>query len=137
MENLLSPASISLLYPRIIIAAFLAILFIQSGMDKVLNFRENVSWLYTHFANTFLSSFVPMMFVIVTLTEVAAGFLSAFGVLYLIFREISDVAYYGALLSAISLLFLFFGQRIAKDYAGAGSLVPYFILSILAMLLLY
>ncbi|MFN4122842.1 MAG: DoxX family protein [Flavobacteriales bacterium] len=137
MENLIPNDVSILLYPRIIIAAFLAILFIQSGLDKVFNFRENVSWLYTHFANTFLSSFVPFMFIVVTITEVAAGFLSAFGVLYLIFREMSVVAYYGALFSAISLLFLFFGQRIAKDYAGAGSLVPYFILSTIAMLLLY
>jgi hypothetical protein len=32
---------------------------------------------------------------------------------------------------------LFFGQRMAKDYAGAAALVPYFILSIGAILLFH
>jgi hypothetical protein len=31
---------------------------------------------------------------------------------------------------------LFFGQRMAKDYAGAASLVPYFILSVGAVVLM-
>jgi diacylglycerol kinase len=33
-------------------------------------------------------------------------------------------------------LALFFGQRIAKDYAGAAVLVPYFLLVLVAMYLL-
>ena len=28
---------------------------------------------------------------------------------------------------------LFFGQRLAKDYAGAATLVPYFILAVLGI----
>jgi hypothetical protein len=35
----------------------------------------------------------------------------------------------GAQLAALNIVMLFFGQRLAKDYAGAASLVPYFILS--------
>ncbi|HMI84672.1 MAG TPA: hypothetical protein VK550_11310 [Polyangiaceae bacterium] len=35
----------------------------------------------------------------------------------------------GALLSIAAILMLFFGQRLAKDYAGAAALVPYFILA--------
>jgi hypothetical protein len=31
---------------------------------------------------------------------------------------------------------LFFGQRIAKDYAGAATLVPYFTLSVGAVMLM-
>jgi hypothetical protein len=31
---------------------------------------------------------------------------------------------------------LFFGQRLAKDYAGAAALVPYFILSVGAIVLM-
>jgi uncharacterized membrane protein YphA (DoxX/SURF4 family) len=137
MENILHLNGDVLFVPRIAIAIFFAILFIQSGLDKVMNFQENLSWLSTHFSSTFLSPTVPVVFVILTITEVAAGFLSAFGAIYIYFREINDVAYYGVLFSAISFLFLFFGQRIAKDYSGAQSLVAYFIVAILGLIILY
>jgi hypothetical protein len=41
--------------------------------------------------------------------------------------------FYAAVCSAVSLLMLFFGQRMAKDYAGAAALVPYFIVIIITM----
>jgi diacylglycerol kinase len=46
------------------------------------------------------------------------------------------VAFYGAVISAISIVALFFGQRMAKDYAGAAVLVSYFLLSLVAIYLL-
>jgi len=46
------------------------------------------------------------------------------------------VAFYGAVISAISIVALFFGQRMAKDYAGAAVLVSYFLLSLFAIYLL-
>jgi hypothetical protein len=46
-----------------------------------------------------------------------------------------QIAHFGALFSSLSILMLFFGQRIAKDYAGAGNLVNYFIASVIAILL--
>ena len=45
----------------------------------------------------------------------------------------SAVAYYGAIVSAFAILALFFGQRIAKEYAGAAILVPYFLLTLVAI----
>jgi hypothetical protein len=38
--------------------------------------------------------------------------------------------------SAFSILALFFGQRMAKDYPGAATLVPYFLLALAAIYLL-
>ena len=38
--------------------------------------------------------------------------------------------------TALNIAMLFFGQRIAKDYSGATSLVPYFIVCIGEILLL-
>ena len=46
------------------------------------------------------------------------------------------VAFYGAVISAISIVALFFGQRMAKDYAGAAVLVSYFLLCLVAIYLL-
>jgi hypothetical protein len=39
------------------------------------------------------------------------------------------LALFGVALSVLALLMLFFGQRMAKDYAGAAGLVPYFVVA--------
>jgi len=121
---------------KILLATFLAILFVQSGMDKALDWKGNISWLKGHFSKSFLKGQVPLMLAIVMLSEVASGLLSAVGILEIIFSLKSTLAYYGAVLAALSILMLFFGQRIAKDYEGAATLVPYFLVSIAAMMLL-
>jgi uncharacterized membrane protein YphA (DoxX/SURF4 family) len=129
-----------LLYPHIIkvfLASFLAILFLQSGLDKIFDWKGNLGWLQGHFSKTFLKGRVPLLLGIVTVTEILAGGCSLVGLVQIIVYLKSHIAYYGALLSALSLIMLFFGQRIAKDYAGAATLVPYFILSIVAMVMLH
>ncbi|MCC5945450.1 MAG: DoxX family protein [Bernardetiaceae bacterium] len=114
-------------------AALLAILFLQSGLDKVFNWKGNLEWLTGHFSKTFLAGSVPFMLAVVTLAEVLAGAFSAIGVVMILFTASTGFAFIGALLSALSLLMLFFGQRIAQDYPGAASLIPYFILSLIGM----
>lgn len=113
-----------------LISAFFGILFIQSGLDKVFDWKGNLEWLKGHFSNSFLSEMVPLLLGTLTLFEVSAGVVSAVGALEAIVYGTYCFAFLGTLLSAISLVMLFFGQRIAKDYAGAGGLVPYFILAI-------
>jgi hypothetical protein len=41
--------------------------------------------------------------------------------------------FYGAIFSSITLLMLLFGQRLAKDYDGARTIVIYFIPAIIAV----
>jgi len=72
----------------------------------------------------------------ITLLEVAAGALSAIGCLMLILSGETTIAFYGAVSSAVVLIALFFGQRMAKDYAGAAVLVPYFLLTLATIYLL-
>jgi hypothetical protein len=45
-------------------------------------------------------------------------------------RHDSTIAFYGVVLAGLALLALFFGQRMAKEYPGAASLVPYFLVVI-------
>jgi hypothetical protein len=116
-------------------AALLAILFLQSGLDKVIDRKGNVEWLTGHFASSPLAGSVPAMLTVITVFELLAGALSAIGVVEILLTRSRGIATAGALLSAASLVQLFFGQRIAKDYAGAAVLVPYFLLAILAVLL--
>jgi hypothetical protein len=127
-------STISLL--QILSSAFLAILFLQSGIDKVADRRGNLEWLQGHFAKSPLAGIVPAMVTAITILEIAAGVLSAIGCVVMIFARDSIVAFYGAVISAIAILALFFGQRMAKDYAGAAVLVPYFLLALAAIYVL-
>jgi hypothetical protein len=121
---------------QILLAAFLAILFLQSGVDKILDRRGNLEWLTGHFAKSPLAGSVPVLLMIITVLEIAAGVLSALGCVFLLLLRDSTVAFYGAVISAAAITALFFGQRVAKDYPGAAVLVPYFLLALLAIYLL-
>jgi diacylglycerol kinase len=121
---------------QILTAAFLAILFLQSGIDKVVDRNGNLEWLKGHFAKSALAGVVPAMLTTIIILELAAGILSAIGCLFVLLSRDSTVAFYGAITSAIAILALFFGQRMAKDYPGAAVLVPYFLLALVAIYLL-
>ena len=129
-----SPNTIHLM--QILAAAFLAILFLQSGIDKIADRRGNLEWLKGHFAKSPLAGTVPALLTGITILELAAGVLSALGCVLLLLLRDSTVALCGAIISAAAIIALFFGQRIAKDYAGAAVLVPYFLLALLAIYLL-
>jgi hypothetical protein len=117
-------------------SVFLAILFLQSGIDKIIDHRGNLEWLKGHFSKSPLAGVVPLLLMAITLLELAAGALSAIGCLMLIVSRETTLAFYGAVTSAVALLALFFGQRMAKEYAGAAVLVPYFLLTLIAIYLL-
>lgn len=114
---------------QILIGIFFSILFLQSGLDKIFDFKGNKGYIESVFANTFLKSIAPLLFVSITLLEITAGFLCALGSVYYFFNGDHMLLLLGLQISAISLLALFFGQRIAKDYAGAAGLVAYFLLA--------
>jgi hypothetical protein len=121
---------------QIFASAFLAILFLQSGIDKVVDRRGNFEWLKGHFAKSALAGIVSALLSAITILELAAGILSAVGCVAVILLHDSTVAFYGAIISAVAVIALFFGQRMAKDYAGAAVLVPYFLLTLVAIYLL-
>src|SRR2546430_7528246 len=110
MQNLHTPAG-ALFLSQILVPAFLSILFLQSGIDKVVDRRGNLDWLKGHFAKSPLAGMGPLMVTIITIMELAAGVLSAVGCLLIFFRRDSALAFYGAVAAALSILALFFGQR--------------------------
>jgi len=121
---------------QIFASAFLAILFLQSGIDKIADRSGNLEWLKGHFAKSPLAGIVPALLAAITIIETAAGVLSAIGCVVIIFSGCSTIAFYGAAVSAVAIIALFFGQRMAKDYAGAAVLVPYFLVALSAIYLL-
>ena len=116
------------------IGIFISIALLQSGIDKVLDRKGNLSWLSDHFSDSILYKYVPLLLLIVTIIELLSGFLLFLGALYNIIISNSDLLILGFLTSSINFIFLFFGQRVAKDYDGAAVIVNYFILNMIGLL---
>lgn len=121
--------------PALFAALLVSILFIQSGLDKVFDRQGNLEWLTGHFSKTFLAPLVPLLLVTITVMELAAGVLCAAGIVYFLLTSSAVLIFAASVIAAFSIIALFFGQRIAKDYAGAAILVPYFILIAILMYL--
>ena len=135
MPNVHSPEVASYIL-QVLVSAFLAVLFLQSGIDKVVDRRGNREYLNQHFARSPLAGTVGPMLVVITILEVSAGALSGVGCALLLLTHDSTVAYLGAVVAGVNIVALFFGQRVAKDYAGAAALVPYFLLALAGIYLL-
>ena len=74
------------------------------------------------------------MFWAITLLEAVAGLLCSLGTLGVLCGLGSGVALWGLLFALISLLCLFFGQRMAKDYGGAVVIASYMGVALLGLL---
>lgn len=127
--------SVSLWAAQVLASAFLAVLFLQSGLDKVLDWKGNTDYIGGYLSKTPLGRFPRLMLFQITVLEVTAGVLSAAGCLGVVFMRHSALAFFGACVAGVSLLGLFLGQRLAKDYAAAAGMVPYVIATIGAVLL--
>ena len=119
--------------PALFCALLVSILFVQSGLDKVFDWKGNLGWLNGHFSKTFIAGMVPVMLATITAMELATGFLSLAGIIYFFAAGSLGLIFCAAAAGAASITALFFGQRVAKDYPGAAVLVPYFILLLLLM----
>ncbi len=121
--------------PALFAALLVSILFIQSGLDKVFDWKGNIEWLTGHFSKTFLAGWVPVMVAKLTVLELATGVMSAAGIIYFLATGSLVLIYWASVVGALTVVGLFFGQRLAKDYPGAAVLVPYFILLLIMMYL--
>jgi hypothetical protein len=121
---------------EILILIFLIIVFLQSSIDKIFDWKGNLSFLTGHFADTPLQGLAPILLGTVMLAEMAAGLLCAAGLFQLVVSGEGGLAFYGAVLACISLLMLLFGQRLAKDYEGAKTIAVYFVPTVFLVFLL-
>jgi uncharacterized membrane protein YphA (DoxX/SURF4 family) len=121
---------------RFFVCAFFAVLFLQSGLDKVFDFKGNLEWMQPHFAKSPLKNAVPMLLSVVTVIEMSAGAMSAVGMVTLFFGT-TAWAVVGLSLACLALVSLFAGQRISKDYVGAAVLATYFGVALIGLFLFY
>jgi uncharacterized membrane protein YphA (DoxX/SURF4 family) len=118
---------------ELLILLFIVITFLQSGIDKIADWKGNTGWLKEHFSGTFLAGQVPLMVGIILVLEVVAGLMAIVGIIEILTSGGITFALYAAILAAITLLMLLFGQRVAKDYAGAFTITGYFVVVILGV----
>jgi uncharacterized membrane protein YphA (DoxX/SURF4 family) len=121
---------------EILLLVFLSITFLQSGLDKLFNYTGNLQWLQGHFSKSPLKRMVPALLMVLTLTELLAGILCVAGIIQLLAASGTQWALWGSITSCIALLMLLFGQRLAQDYAGAQTIVIYFVPAVFLVFLL-
>lgn len=122
--------------PLILSLLFLIVTFLQSGIDKIVDWKGNLEFITEHFKNSPLGKSVPLLLATILVMEVVAGVLMLGGVVQLFIdaEAFSVLSYLGLALSGLSLIFLLIGQRLAKDYAGAMTLAVYFGIVLLGFL---
>ncbi|MEQ8219550.1 MAG: DoxX family protein [Arenibacter sp.] len=130
MDNVLT-------YPtELLLLLFLVITFLQSALDKILDWKGNLSWLKGHFSQTPFKNMVPLLLGTVMVTEIVAGTLCTIGFYFLMVEGDGAIALVGAILACLALLMLLLGQRMAKDYDGARTIAIYFMPAIFLVFLL-
>ena len=121
---------------EILILLFLIVTFMQSGIDKILDWKGNIEFIKSHFKNSPLRNNVPLLLAIILTIEIAAGIFMIIGTYQIYSSGLKEIALIGVELSAIALIFLLIGQRLAKYYAGAMTLAVYFIITLFGVFLM-
>ena len=122
---------------EILILLFLIVTFMQSGIDKISDWKGNIEFIKSHFKNSPLKNNVPLLLAIILTIEIAAGIFMIIGTYQIYSSGLKEIALIGVELSAVTLIFLLIGQRLAKDYAGAMTLAVYFIITLFGVFLLH
>ena len=117
----------------ILLLIFLAITFFYFLQDKIFHWKDNLDWLKEHFSKTPLRNQVPLALINVLILELISGVLCTVGAIQLTLNSGRVYGLYGAIFSSLTLIMLLFGQRLAKDYDGARTIVLYFIPSVMAV----
>lgn len=121
---------------QIFILIYIVITFGYSAIEKLLQWKESTGFYENHFRETSLKNTIPFLLKVVILLEIITVIICVIGLLGLIVFSNKEFGFYGLILAAITLIGLMFGQRIAKDYAGAMNITVYFILTIIGVFML-
>lgn len=116
-----------------LIIAYLTLSFGYSMLEKVIQWQSSKSYYKGHFKNTFLKNHVGTAIIFVmTLEGISIG-LNILGLYRLLFSDESQTSLWGLVATAITLMVLMTGQRIAQDYSGAMNITVYFILTVMGI----
>ena len=114
-------------YTELLLLVFVFITFFQSAMDKITDWKGNVAWLKEHFNQSIIGSMIPFALSMILILELITAIMVVPAGYLLMKGEGNTWAMYCMLLSAVTLLLLLLGQRLAKDYDGARTIVIYLV----------
>ena len=120
----------------LLILLFLTVTFAISLIEKLADWKATVAYISETFHATFVKSFIKPLITILMMLEFLTLFFLLVGMYQLYFSNENQSALLGCTFSAISIIYMLIGQRIAKDYPGATSLTVYFILSVFGVFIL-
>ena len=123
-----------MLIARFFVLLFFAILFLQSSLDKIFDRKGNLEYFSQQFSKSPFRNYTALLLLVVSVLEFSSGTFCLLGSA-VIWMDYARIGVIGLLLSCITFLCLFIGQRIAKDYAAAVSIATYFILAIIGLVL--
>ena len=124
--------------PLLFILTFMSIVFIQSALDKIFNWKENLEFTTSTLTNIFPPLLVRFALLNVLLLEFAGGFGSLGGLIEILLGSSTlFIAKLGIMTSTIALLILLIGQRISKNYVDAKTIVIYFIVCLFGLQILF
>ena len=115
------------------VLAFFLIVFIQSSLDKILDYKGNLNFLNDLLKIHFSPPLIVFALISVTILEFISGILCLIGIIEFIFNDSNLIGLLGLIIGSIALLVLLFGQRVSKNYDGAKTIAVYFILAMIGI----
>ena len=119
----------------VFVLTFFSIVFIQSGVDKVSDYKGNLAFLNDLLKIYFSPPLIEFSLVVVTIFELISGILCLIGIVNFIFNNSNFIGLLGLIIGSITLLILLFGQRVSKNYEGAKTIAIYFIVAMIGIAL--
>lgn len=123
-------------FPLFCVFIYFFILFFQSSVDKILNWSSELEWIKSHFGKSIFKSNVPLLLFTLTLLELATAILCLLSIFNFFIQIYDPLPFFALFFNSCTLICLFLGQRVAKDYQGAVSISVYFIINLIGLILL-
>ena len=101
------------------VLAFFLIVFIQSSLDKIFDYKGNLNFLNDLLKIHFSPPLIVFALISVTILEFISGILCLIGIINFVFNDSNIIGLLGLIIGSIALLVLLFGQRVSKNYDGA------------------
>ena len=117
----------------LLVLVFFLIVFIQSGLDKIFDYKGNLNFLKDLLKIYFSPTLIELALISVTILELTSGILCLIGIINFVFNDSNFIGLLGLITGSIALLVLLFGQRVSKNYDGAKTISIYFILAIVGI----
>lgn len=117
----------------LLVLVFFLIVFIQSGLDKIFDYKGNLNFLKDLLKIYFSPTLIELALISVTILELTSGILCLIGIMNFLFNDSNFIGLIGLIVGSIALLVLLFGQRVSKNYDGAKTIAVYFILAMVGI----